>query len=233
MSIARARRTLAPITLFAAAAIAAHASAGLAPVKIGETLVGDLCVVDVYIVLPWSEGHIVNVFATSVSFGGGFDTLIHNDTAGGTWLPSAATDGAIDTFVTIGGQPNGNNSTLLDPAWGPDLGEQVGIPHGAGWFNSIPTNFQGQQAWVELSTLDGEEPYSGYGTLVARLVFPFSPKGYELAFAGQTAWQVAHTPPWFETFDYVGTVGNIPGPGPTAILLLSCAVLVARRRRRA
>ncbi|MBL9149641.1 MAG: hypothetical protein JNM94_13200 [Phycisphaerae bacterium] len=226
---------LQPLCVAAALVIAvtgAHAHAGMLEVKIGETLVGDLCVVDVYVTVPHAGGHIISVFNASVSMGGGFDTLVHNDSLGGTWLPQYATDGAIDTFITVGGEPVPSNDTSIDPTWMPEGATQPGISDGAGWFNSNPTSFQGAPSPVDLHTLDGRETYVGFATHVARFVFAQDPGGRSLSLAGGVAWQVAHAPTVFDSIEYAGVVGNVPGPAGAAAFVVGLASRPCRGRDR-
>jgi hypothetical protein len=227
------RRLLFVAAAGAIALTGAHAHAGMIELKIGETLVGDLCVVDLYLTVPHAGNLILSVYGASVSLGGGFDTLIHNDSLGGTWLPQFATNGAIDTFITIGGEPGPSNWTSIDPNWLPGGATQPGIPEGAGWFNSNPPSLQGMGEPVELTTLDGRETYVGLATHVARFVFDHDPAGRSLSLTAGVAWLPSpHAPTWFDSVAYAGVVGNIPGPAGAAVFLVGVATRPHRRRVR-
>jgi hypothetical protein len=99
-------------------------------------------VIDVYAEFDVALVEIVNVYGIDLSNTGG-SSFIHDDFAGGSWMPNLSNPAtaAIDTFVTIGGDPGASNTTSLDPEFG---GAMVDVPAtGAGWYNSSPPNLQG------------------------------------------------------------------------------------------
>jgi hypothetical protein len=106
----------------------------------GQRYVG----IDVFIEFDPTSVELVNVYdATILNVGG--RAFVQNDFADGSWSP-LFTDpqaSAVDSFVTIGGEPGpaAGNTTALDPAF--DGGGQAVPPVGAGWYNSNPANLQG------------------------------------------------------------------------------------------
>ncbi len=72
----------------------------------------------------------------------------------GTWAPnlvgSVTANRPFDSFLMIGGRPNGQNSSLADPAWnsGANLSgwhaAQIPLRNDLGWFNLSLTNYQGR-----------------------------------------------------------------------------------------
>jgi hypothetical protein len=101
-------------------------------------------VIDVFAEFDPTSVEVVNVYDSSISNTGG-SAFVQNDFAGGSWSPvfSDPTLAAIDSFVTIGGEPGpaSGNTTTLDPSFG-DATVPV-PPAGAGWYNSNPANLQG------------------------------------------------------------------------------------------
>lgn len=138
----------------------------------------------------------------------------HADCANGSFAPQFVTPAfeAIDSFVTIGGSPGFANTTASDEFWGPPGGSGVGIPCGAGWFNSDPTNLQGR---VDPSTLR---------TLMAQLSFERAVP--QFTFAASVSFHAGlGTPTHTAQLSF-----TIPGPGGLAALTMTA--LLSRRSRR-
>lgn len=138
-------------------------------------------VVDVYAAFDGGTATVLNVFNAQVSNTGG-TPFHHADSStlsglAGHWnvtqtlnLPTLGIVPSIDSFVLVGGVPGASgNSTALDPNFSPS--DAPVPPDDAGWFNSNPTNLQGQ---VNGSTLQ---------THVARFVIEGAVAGESLSFA--------------------------------------------------
>ncbi len=101
-------------------------------------------VIDLFAAFEESSVQLVNVYDSEIS-----NSLASHfsqfDYGGGTWIPSLCdpTTVAVDSFVTIGGEPGpaAGNTTSLDPAFGDGTAQTP--PAGAGWYNSNPGNLQG------------------------------------------------------------------------------------------
>jgi hypothetical protein len=143
----------------------------------------------------------------------------------GTWSPSqvgnVTSNRPFDSYLTIGGNPVGTNSTNADPSWtGVASWARPDVPNGlnVGWFNSNPPNNQGRVGQtgnladsVRLGqfSMDRDASASTWNLKI----------GYNNGVAGSPV-QFAET-----TF----TLGVVPAPG--AIALLGLAGLAGRRRR--
>jgi hypothetical protein len=138
-----------------------------------------------------------------------------SDFANGTWNPQFAIDGAVDSYVTIGGTTGFANSTAADPAWGGAGFTQSGIPNGAGWFNSNPPNLQGK--------VDGT-----LRTLIAQFVYPDAPTQSYNSPLTVSFNQGLGTPTQFST----GATFTLHIPAPAGLPLASVAMLVVGRGRR-
>ena len=141
----------------------------------------------------------------------------------GTWNPaqvgSATNNRPFDSYLTIGGNPTGTNSTNADPSW-PAAGgswNRPDVPTGlnAGWFNSNPPNLQGRVGSagntatdVRLGQFSVDRDANG-GTWNLKIGYNSGVPGAPVQFAETTF--------------------NLPAPG--AVALLGLAGLVGRRRR--
>jgi len=140
----------------------------------------------------------------------------------GTWAPqltgSPTLNRPFDSFLVIGGNPVGTNTTNADPSWPAGAGwGRPDIPSGfnIGWFNSSPPNLQGRV---------GIAPNTATDVRLGQFVVDAGANGgvwnlkigYNNGVAG-SAVQFAET-----TF-------NLPAPG--ALALLGLAGLAGRRRR--
>jgi hypothetical protein len=150
--------------------------------------------------------------------------------SGGTWAPqltgNATANRPFDSFLVIGGNANGANSTNADPSWtlapnGDARGwNRPDVPNGqnVGWFNSSPPNLQGRVGSPGNTATDvrlgqfviDRDTFGGTWNLKV---------GYNSGVAGAPV-QFAES-----TFD----LGVIPAPG--AMALLGLAGLAGRRRR--
>ena len=141
----------------------------------------------------------------------------------GTWSPSqvgsATLNRPFDSYLTIGGNPTGTNSTNADPSW-PAAGgswNRPDVPTGlnAGWFNSNPPNLQGRVGStgntatdVRLGQFSVDRDANG-GTWNLKIGYNSGVPGAPVQFAESTF--------------------NLPAPG--AMALLGLAGLAGRRRR--
>ena len=150
----------------------------------------------------------------------------------GTWAPqltgNATTNRPFDSFLLIGGNATGTNTTNADPSWNsggsgshaggasgwsrPDLVNNPTI----GWFNSSPPNIQGRV---------GVAPNTA--TQVKLGQFMLSNDNTDRVFSLRTAWNNG-AGGGVNFNDGTFTLG-VPAPG--AIALLGLAGLVGRRRR--
>ena len=154
----------------------------------------------------------------------------------GTWAPSqtgsVTANRPYDSFLTIGGQASGTNSTNADPSWnsggsGTGAGDarswnRPDLPNNGtlGWFNSNPPNLQGRVGVAPntgqlvrigqfvLSQNDATQ-FNGERTYVVTL-------GYNNGVAGSSV-------------QFATTTFSLPAPG--AIAILGLAGLAGRRRR--
>ena len=141
----------------------------------------------------------------------------------GTWSPSqvgsATLNRPFDSYLTIGGNPVGTNSTNADPSW-PAAGGSWGrpdVPTGfnIGWFNSNPPNLQGRVGSagntatdVRLGQFSVDRDANG-GTWNLKIGYNSGVAGAPVQFAESTF--------------------SLPAPG--AMALLGLAGLAGRRRR--
>jgi hypothetical protein len=172
-------------------------------------------VVDVYAAFDGGTATVLNVFNAQVSNTGG-TPFHHADSStlsglAGHWnvtqtlnLPTLGIVPSIDSFVLVGGVPGASgNSTALDPNFSPS--DAPVPPDDAGWFNSNPTNLQGQ---VNGSTLQ---------THVARFVIEGAVAGESLSFAANMGYnQGLGTDAQFAYPDPLGS-------GPPTVVSYACA----------
>jgi hypothetical protein len=141
----------------------------------------------------------------------------------GTWSPSqvgsATNNRPFDSYLTIGGNTSGTNSTNADPSW-PAAGgswNRPDVPTGlnAGWFNSNPPNLQGRVGSagntatdVRLGQFSVDRDANG-GTWNLKI-------GYNSGVSGAPV-------------QFAETTFSLPAPG--AMALLGLAGLAGRRRR--
>jgi hypothetical protein len=141
----------------------------------------------------------------------------------GTWSPSqvgsATNNRPFDSYLTIGGNTGGTNSTNADPSW-PAAGgswNRPDVPTGlnAGWFNSNPPNLQGRVGSagntatdVRLGQFSVDRDANG-GTWNLKIGYNSGVPGAPVQFAETTF--------------------SLPAPG--AMALLGLAGLAGRRRR--
>ena len=141
----------------------------------------------------------------------------------GTWSPSqvgsATNNRPFDSYLTIGGNPTGTNSTNADPSW-PAAGgswNRPDVPTGlnAGWFNSNPPNLQGRVGSVGNTATDvrlgqfSVDRDANGGTWNLKI-------GYNSGVSGAPV-------------QFAETTFSLPAPG--AMALLGLAGLAGRRRR--
>ena len=174
-----------------------------------STTGGGLTVARVYARFDSLNDVVLSVFGVQ-----GFGSTDWNDAdlAGGSWSPQFVTDAATDSYVTIGGSPGFANTTAADPSWGGAGFNQVGIPNGAGWFNSNPP------------TLQGKVDANGRTLLAQFVAIPgiIYPPGSPLTISFN---QGLGTPTQFGQ----GSFTFLPAPG--AVALLGLGALTRGRRR--
>ena len=183
---------------------------------------------------------LLNCFNLGSSTAGGLVGYWHKDNASynsgvlsqefGTWNPSQTGSNVanrpFDSYLTVGGQASGTNTSNADPSWvtggnadarswtRPDLPNNGTL----GWFNSNPPNLQGRVGTAPNTATDvrvGQFVLSaGHTARTMTLTV-----GYNDGVPG-TAVQFGTS-----TFD----LGVIPAPG--AVALLGLAGLAGRRRR--
>jgi hypothetical protein len=150
----------------------------------------------------------------------------------GTWAPQlvggATTNRPFDSFLVIGGNPSGTNTTNADPSWNSGgSGSHAGNSNGwsradlvnnpsIGWFNSSPPNLQGRV---------GVAPNTA--TQVKLGQFMLSNDNTDRTFSLRTAFNNG-AGGGVVFADGTFTLG-VPAPG--AIALLGLAGLAGRRRR--
>jgi MYXO-CTERM domain-containing protein len=147
--------------------------------------------------------------------------------ASGTWSPSqtgsAANNRPYDSYLTIGNQALGTNTSNADPSWPaagggwdrPDLAAGGTI----GWFNSNPPNLQGRVGVGANTATDvriGQFVLSANDNVLRTYTLT---AGYNNGAPGASA--------QFATGTF--TLGAVPAPG--AVALLGLAGLAGRRRR--
>jgi hypothetical protein len=195
----------------AALVVAGQAAAGFVGFESDTSVVEGKFVCRVYAKFDSANDVVVSVFGLE---GFANSSWNHSDLAGGSWNPQFTQNANVDSYVTIGGTPGFSNTTVADLAWGAAGFNQPGIPNGAGWFNSIPQNGQGQ---VNSTTLR---------TLIGQWVHPSTPT--ELYFSPLTVSfnQGVGTPIQFAN----GMMSVcFPSPGVSAVFVLAAAT--GRRRR--
>jgi len=141
----------------------------------------------------------------------------------GTWAPSqvgsATANRPFDSYLTIGGNTGGTNSTNADPSW-PAAGgswNRPDVPTGlnVGWFNSNPPNLQGRVGSVGNTATDvrlgqfSVDRDANGGTWNLKI-------GYNSGVSGAPV-------------QFAETTFSLPAPG--AMALLGLAGLAGRRRR--
>jgi hypothetical protein len=143
----------------------------------------------------------------------------------GTWAPQltggATTNRPFDSFVLIGGNPLGTNTTNADPSWGAGAGwnqAQLPIfnPSDLGWFNSNPPNLQGRVGVAPNTATDVKLAQFMLSSGHAERTYSLT-VGYNNGVAGSTV-----------SFGN-GTFTLVPTPGALAVLGLGG--LRGRRRR--
>ena len=150
----------------------------------------------------------------------------------GTWNPaqsgSITLNRPFDSFLTIGGQATGTNSTNADPSWnsggtGTGAGDarswnRPDLPNNGtiGWFNSNPPNIQGRVGQAGNTATDVR---IGQFVLSAN---DAAPRTYQLTGGYNNGVAGSQVQFFTDTF-------SLPTPG--AIALLGFAGLAGRRRR--
>jgi len=150
----------------------------------------------------------------------------------GTWAPqltgSATANRPFDSFLLIGGNPSGTNTTNADPSWNSGgSGSHAGDANGwsradlvnngqLGWFNSSPPNLQGRV---------GTAPNTATQVKIGQFILS---QGHELRRYTLTAGynNGAGGGVQFYTGEF-----TLPVPAPGALALLGLAGLAGRRRR--
>lgn len=209
-------------------------------IAVNEALQNGVCVVDVYAAFDdlSPPPNLLNVFNIEMEIAGGFESLLHSDSMGGSWAPQLSIDPAFDTFATIGGEAVFSNATGADPHWGPMGFNQIGILPLAGWFNNNPPAHQGTAQMVTLSDLAGNTTFSGLASRIMRLVFTDpGAAGKEFSISGWVTYNDGlipnATPSTQEPFAFSAALCAIPAPGAIATLALSSMIVTGSRRRRA
>ena len=148
----------------------------------------------------------------------------------GTWAPqltgSATLNRPFDSFLLIGGNPSGTNSSNADPSWnsggtGAHVGSSIGwsradlVNNGTlGWFNSSPPNLQGRV---------GTAPNTATQVKIGQFMLS---AGHETRTYTLTAGYNNGAGGSVQFF-----TGSFVLPAPGAIALLGLAGLAGRRRR--
>jgi hypothetical protein len=173
---------------------------------------------------------IVNAFNFNRLDGSATNMFYHKDNADynsgaltkafGTWNPSqtgfATTNRPFDSYVTIGGQALGTNSTNADPSWGALSWARPDVPNGAnvGWFNSNPPNNQGRVGVGANTATD---------VRLGQFVVDRDANG------GTWNLKIGYTDGVSVQVQFAETSFSLPAPG--AVALLGLAGLAGRRRR--
>jgi hypothetical protein len=174
---------------------------------------------------------IVNAFNFNRLDSGVTNIFYHKDNASsnsgvlqkafGTWNPSQTGSNTLnrpfDSFLTIGGNASGTNSTNADPSWGAALSwARPDVPNGAnvGWFNSNPPNLQGRVGATGNTATD---------VRLGQFVVDRN------AFGGTWNLKIGYTDGVTTTVQFAETSFSLPAPG--AVALLGLAGLAGRRRR--
>jgi hypothetical protein len=174
---------------------------------------------------------IVNAFNFNRLDSGVTNIFYHKDNASyndgalmkafGTWNPaqtgSNSANRPFDSFLTIGGNASGTNSTNADPSWGAALSwARPDVPNGAnvGWFNSNPPNLQGRVGATGNTATD---------VRLGQFVVDRN------AFGGTWNLKIGYTDGVTTTVQFAETSFSLPAPG--AVALLGLAGLAGRRRR--
>jgi hypothetical protein len=186
---------------------------------------------------------VFNFTSTAASAGvdayGGFWHKDNSDYNGGvlsqqygTWAPQlvggATTNRPFDSFLLIGGNPTGTNTTNADPSWnsggsGSHAGSAAGWSRAdlvnnpsIGWFNSSPPNLQGR-----VGVAPNTATQVKLGQFILSQNTEFRTYSLRTAFNNGAGGGVVFA-------DGTFTLG-VPAPG--AIALLGLAGLAGRRRR--
>lgn len=178
---------------------------------------------------------LLNAFNFNRVDGGATNIFYHKDLATsnsgvlmkdfGSWgasrTGSATLNRPFDSYLTIGNQAVGTNTTNADPSWPAPAGwERPDIPNGvnAGWFNSNPPNNQGRVAVGVNTATDvrlGQfvvDSGANVGNWNLKIGYNNGTAGAAVQFA-----------------EVVFSFNPVPAPG--ALALLGLAGLAGRRRR--
>lgn len=149
----------------------------------------EYAVVDVYAEFVQAGIQVVNAYEVNIT-NSRQSLFFQNDLSllsggSGSWVPTQSLElptygitAVNDSFVVIGGQPGGSNTTTLDPDFAVTTVNGVPTIRG-GWYNSNPGNFQGQ------TDADGR-------TWFARFVLPSSEGDASLSWTGSLKIGRAH-----------------------------------------
>lgn len=199
-----------------------------------ETVDGESFAVGrLYVCLSQVYDSLLSVWQSDIQLTGG--TFNHNDyftdglnSTAGSWLPYHFMPGignpAIDTFVTIGGDPVmwfdlADNTTSLDPSFTTDA-DSIG----GGWYNWNPPNLQG--AGVPMPGLPG------YYALMGQFSTSLSGSASKTLSVTFTQTSVAGISVVYPHTELSGVFSfAVPAPGAVA-LLAACGAVPRRRRRR-
>jgi hypothetical protein len=176
---------------------------------------------------------VLNAFNLAAVGGSSLGGFWHKDNASsnsgvlqqafGTWNPSQTGSNTLnrpfDSYLTIGNQAVGTNSSNADPSWGSPLSwDRADLPGNGtiGWFNSNPPNLQGRvgvgantATQVRLGQFVLSQNDSAGRTYSLTIGFNDGVPGTAVQFGS----------------------GNFSLPAPGAMALLGLAGLAGRRRR--